>query len=526
MPDYPLTTSVLHETTIPVGVAIGTPPPYNPLFLLNLISILVPHSRVEPLLLSLHLHDPWICDPTLFDRHHTPYIAFLLNLRSQVARQVLQPLFRRIYPPSHNTTRNSARNIPFLTSLVTKMKATVLLATLLAAPLSVIADDVIVWTTVVEWVGPGGTPIAAPNGGSQAVGNNPDNNKAVEHPNAVATPSTSAAPPPPPPPPPSPPAAGAVGVNEKLAIPGGGQQDNQQQQQQQQPATSSTAPATSSSAPVSSSPPAASSPPPSGGSTGGPSGGGGFDSQSCTGSGMNIFWTGDEVDYTIKNGASGTTKGCLNLGEFSSNIDIGGRGGTLFEGNWNSTGNQYFDISFITGFSVPVMCKASGGMSGCSIDLHSQGTDCPQPGGDKLCTNPVGMNGKHDPKGYTGKMAAEPWCYACSAPHKFFQPCSGAGYTYPYDDGATKTARETETINCCVGTSCGHTGREGSTKDGNPQPTRPGEPCTVCLNNKDTKRGLEAVMADSQPMTPSLLPRKHKRHQHRHAAVHEAKARK
>ncbi|KAL2042795.1 hypothetical protein N7G274_004554 [Stereocaulon virgatum] len=246
--------------------------------------------------------------------------------------------------------------------------------------------------------------------------------------------------------------------------------------------------------------------------------------QSCSGPGMNIAWTGDEVSYTVAStGATGTTKGCLNLGtSFSSHVEVGGAGGTWFEGNYAGGNPQWFDVSFITGFSVPLMCSGpEGHKSGCSIDLFSQGNACPQPNG-KVCHNPTGMYGNKDPGAYQGDMTATPWCYACSAPDPFFQPCAGSGYTYPYDDGATQTT--TGTITCCVGTSCGSSGREGSKKNGNPQPSRD-PPCGLCPGG-GSKRGLDEVFESfekqQRAVSPSMLPRKHKRHvHHRHAALHE-----
>ncbi|KAK4692849.1 hypothetical protein P7C71_g4432, partial [Lecanoromycetidae sp. Uapishka_2] len=223
------------------------------------------------------------------------------------------------------------------------MKATILLAALLAAPLGAIAqevDDVIVWTTVIEWVGPGGTPIAAP-AGDQALGSGA-NGQVAEH-NKNPAPAQPAAP----------------VANDKMAIHnnGGGQQGspaNNEVQTQANPVpvvASSTAPAP---APVVSTAPSSPQIP---GSSGG---GGGFAEGTCEGEGMNIFWTGDEVNYTInytpENKVSGTTTGCTNLGNFDQNIDIGGVGGTLFEATWGGGGiYQFFDVSLIHGFSVPAM---------------------------------------------------------------------------------------------------------------------------------------------------------------------------
>ena len=236
----------------------------------------------------------------------------------------------------------------------------------------------------------------------------------------------------------------------------------------------------------------------------------------CSGAGMTISWTGDEVPYSWS-GGSGTTTGCTTLGSsFAGQVEVGGSGGTIFEGNYNG-GEMYFDVSFITGFSVPMVCSSSAGMSGCSIDLFSQGTECPQKSGS-VCTNPVGINGNKQPGSYGGDMGASPWCYACSAPDPFFQPCAGAGYTFPYDDTATQSA--SGTISCCIGTSCGSTGREGSTKDGHAETTRSSEPCQLCSSG-GSKRGFDATNERNGPaLSPSLQPRMHKRSLHKHGLAY------
>ena len=244
-------------------------------------------------------------------------------------------------------------------------------------------------------------------------------------------------------------------------------------------------------------------------------------SSSCTGSGMNIEWSGDEVAFSWSNG-SGNTTGCTSLGEFNGQLEVGGSGGTIFEGNYDS-GDMYFDVSFITGYSVPMMCSSDHGMSGCSIDLASRGVECPQKSGS-VCTNPVGENGNKQPGLYQGEMASSPWCRACSAPDPFFQPCAGSGYTYPYDDGATMQA--SGTIKCCIGTSCGSSGREGSTKDGHAEPSRSSEPCQLCSDGEN-KRGLDDAFdryaRDARAFSPSLMPRGHRRASHRHGTVHGSK---
>ena len=348
--------------------------------------------------------------------------------------------------------------------------STAALLVLVAAPLRTIAQDV-AWTTVINYVVETETP---------------DGGMAVEYkPNNSPPPSTTTS---------AAPVAAPVDTKEDLVV-----------NNNPAPVASSSSTSAATSSTPASSPDIRS-------------------AASCSGEGMNIAWTGDSVSYKVStSGASGMTTGCLNLGtSFIGQVAVGGEGGTIFEGNYNGNNPQFFDVSFITGYSVPMVCTGSGGVSGCSIDLASQGNPCPQPNG-KSCTNPVGENGNKQPGAYAGDMAAEPWCYACSAPDPYFQPCAGAGYTYPYDDGATRTS--TTTITCCIGTSCGSTGREGSTKSGNAQTARD-PPCNLCPSG-GSKRGLDEIFESfekqQRSVNPSLLPRKHKRHSHahRHAAVHE-----
>lgn len=247
---------------------------------------------------------------------------------------------------------------------------------------------------------------------------------------------------------------------------------------------------------------------------------------------MNIAWTSDSesVPWSWDGGHGTTTPGsCTNLGTFSGQLAVNGSGGTIFEGNYNG-GDMYYDVSFIIGYSAPMMCSTPTSMSGCSLDLHAMaakgGYECPSKGtGDKshICTNPVGSNGNAMPGNYDGDMNAFPWCLACSAPHAFFQPCSGSGYTYPLDDGATRHA--SGTIQCCIGVKCGKTGREGTTRNGNPeQGPGVGTPCMPC-NSRSSKRGLDDVFdqyeKDARDLTP-LVPRR-KRSSHKHAHAHRAK---
>ena len=127
------------------------------------------------------------------------------------------------------------------------------------------------------------------------------------------------------------------------------------------------------------------------------------DATSCTGSGMNIKWSGEQVSYSWS-GGSGTTTGCLNLGSsFQGQVAVGGSGGTIFEGNPSG----YFDVSYILGYSVPMLCSSGSEKSGCSIDLLGNGGKA-----GTVHKNPTGPGGAHDPGSYNGCASCKPWCYA------------------------------------------------------------------------------------------------------------------
>ena len=239
---------------------------------------------------------------------------------------------------------------------------------------------------------------------------------------------------------------------------------------------------------------------------------------SCSGSGMSIKWSGEKVSFSWS-GGSGTTTGCTNLGSsFEGQVAVGGSGGTIFEGNPSG----YFDVSYILGYSVPMLCSSGSMKSGCSKDLLGNGGKA-----GTIHKNPTGPGGAHDPGSYAGCATCTPWCYACSAADPFFAPCSGSAYTYPYDDDAS-VGPATGTINCCIGTSCGTTGREGSTANGHPELTRD-PPCGLCASSsKRSVDELDEVFKRYEAEVPaparsaSLLPRRHKAHK-RHAVAHDAK---
>ena len=207
----------------------------------------------------------------------------------------------------------------------------------------------------------------------------------------------------------------------------------------------------------------------------------------CDGSdGLSITWSGNAQNpyYTFNNhGTEGPATGCTDLGAgFNGQVGVSYMGsdgrvhadGTIIE--LNPTG--FFDVSYILGYTLPVVCSSNGASSGCATDLFNTGASCPTPVHDGVCDNPTGPGGWRDSGAYQGNAGAWPWCNACSPPEAFFAPCSGSAYTYPYDDGAT-VGPATGSIQCCVGTACGATGREGNGKWGNNQPSRD-PPCQAC----------------------------------------------
>ncbi|KAL8718068.1 MAG: hypothetical protein Q9225_004762 [Loekoesia sp. 1 TL-2023] len=256
---------------------------------------------------------------------------------------------------------------------------------------------------------------------------------------------------------------------------------------------------------------------------------------------MNVQISGANVDFRFEppvpgNPTTGKTGNC-GVWTFppgwSGRVHVGGgngapSGGTLYEGNVDpSGGHGAMDVSFVEGFSVPMICTDNGNgfVSGCGIDLFAQGS-CPT-GGAKggVCKNPQGPGGTRDSK--------DKACEACSPPDPFFGPCAAAAIVFPTDDDANDGISSLD-ISCTIGVSSQRTGREGDTATGgHPEAGR----CSVCGSSKRSLedilfgRGLEPpVVARS----PSMLPRVHRkskvdilgRRAHRHGIVaHEGKIR-
>ena len=203
---------------------------------------------------------------------------------------------------------------------------------------------------------------------------------------------------------------------------------------------------------------------------------------------------------------------------------------TLFEGSAEN-GVGYLDVSYVQGYTYPMVCTGQGGTSGCSTDLYSvPGAKCPGGGGTKMgevCNNPQGPAGHRDPgppPANGNSPSAHPWCEACSAPDAFFAPCAGGAYTYPYDDIAMASGTQ---ITCCIGPQCAQKeGIPGSSDKGNCDAgtvEKRKDPCTPCEGTgsctaPSSKRDIEQVFEKAAAQKRSMP---HLRmHRHRHAAAH------
>lgn len=222
-----------------------------------------------------------------------------------------------------------------------------------------------------------------------------------------------------------------------------------------------------------------------------------------------IYWTGDEVHLdkadsynNIVPGSSGTTKGCMQLGQWDGQIKIGVSpdpkkdSRTIIEtnpvGEWAT-----YDVSYILGYSHPVICQDTvlKVLTGDNMDLWNvTGASCEDQNGD-TCVGPVGPYGKYYP------MMSPTSCWNCNPPNAFFAPVAGAAYTFPDDNGAVISG-SSNSIACCVGKDCPlKNPKAGSTKNGN---------------------------CDKNPCTPTpgaemnQLDNKHKRHFHGHG-IHKAR---
>ncbi|KAM7200675.1 hypothetical protein V8F20_005177 [Naviculisporaceae sp. PSN 640] len=110
------------------------------------------------------------------------------------------------------------------------------------------------------------------------------------------------------------------------------------------------------------------------------------------------------------------------------------------EGSFVQQGNRGvildINVSYVTGFSVPITCSCDVGViGGCNKWLWDM-SRCPNDNGVGSCRNPE----------------RDTWGPA----HPFFKPCEHAAYTYAYDDEANtgNGVCGGDTVTCCVGTDC------------------------------------------------------------------------
>lgn len=229
-----------------------------------------------------------------------------------------------------------------------------------------------------------------------------------------------------------------------------------------------------------------------------------------------IYWLGDEVPLdkadsygNIMPGSAGTTKGCMELGQWDGQIRIGDHphptkdSRTVLEtnpvGQWAS-----YDISYILGYSHPVVCQdvVQRTLTGDSTDLWSVpgGGTCEDPNG-YTCVGPVGPWGRHA----QAMSQSSTSCWNCNPPNPFFSPAAGAAYTYPDDNGSV-IAASSNRIACCVGTRCEWKNpKAGKTKAGSCT-------CNAGADKRDATTEGE----------PEMMMTK-KRHLHRHSVVHKVR---
>lgn len=240
---------------------------------------------------------------------------------------------------------------------------------------------------------------------------------------------------------------------------------------------------------------------------------------------MNVQVSGDNVDFRFEppvagNPTTGKTGDCP-VWTFppgsAGRVHVGGGtgapfGSTLYEYLVRNDGTGVMDVSFVEGFSVPLLCTDNGNgfVAGCAIDLFRKssgggggGAPCPTGGrAGGVCKNPQGPGGERD--------SAVKWCWACSAPDPFFGPCAAAAIVFPTDDDGTDGISSLD-ISCKVGASSERTGREGDTAEkGYPQPGR----CEVCADGSKKRsldggglfgrRGLESPVVRSSAPPPRV----------------------
>lgn len=215
-----------------------------------------------------------------------------------------------------------------------------------------------------------------------------------------------------------------------------------------------------------------------------------------------IYWSGREVPLdkadsygNIMPGSNGTTKGCMQIGQWDGQIRIGEQPHpvkdtrTILEtnpvGKWAS-----YDVSYISGFSIALTCldTVQQTLTGDNTDLFDvPGASCEDKNG-YTCVGPVGA------WGVRASEMSETSCWNCNPPNAFFAPVAGAAYVFPDDNGSV-IAASSNAIHCCVDKDCPWTNpKAGTTKHG------------TCTCNSG---------ADKRDATPETKPNT-KRHLHSH----------
>lgn len=112
--------------------------------------------------------------------------------------------------------------------------------------------------------------------------------------------------------------------------------------------------------------------------------------------------------------------------------------GSKIEGS--VTGPPDMDVSYVDGYSVPIICTSAGKSSGCTTELFGHNNNYCGQAGTSLSDFQICLN----PKKNNDDGTADP----------FFAPCEHIAYTYPSDNAANQ-ANVDATTNCCIGTACG-----------------------------------------------------------------------
>jgi len=144
----------------------------------------------------------------------------------------------------------------------------------------------------------------------------------------------------------------------------------------------------------------------------------------------------DSVSFTLPSHGNGQITLGHNTNPYGSKIELN-------NGFDTSVTQVYIDVSYVDGFSVPIVCHCGGLTTGCSKPLFSQHTKCSalQPG--PVCINNAPDNGP-----------AEPFFAACRNEAYVISNQSGLG-TGNYCSGTE--------IHCCIGARCGGHKRDLST---------------------------------------------------------------